>query len=260
MDTITQAFTAFRDEPFVCDDASMADAMTSVLDDFDFEPSTPRREAPTPRSFAVDARHDPYDFVIDPPAPNNTSGQPLTIPVLNSDTNGFFSNLLDDTPTTNNTFSFAPLTTPKTSPVGGAFGIPNKVIHISQGRKKELGEVAGSFLASRYNDGYIDFSFPAGNDPKPANNLFLGWRIAKRMMTMGYDIQSIDRVISIMGNRYCLGCANKPDGSAKNGDIIAGTMHCNQCAKLVSGSVDDHIDQFLAMDFNKWAKNVKRAM
>jgi hypothetical protein len=254
MDTIALAFTTFRDEPFVCDDASMADAMTSVLDDFDFEPSTPRRDAPTPRSFASAPPPDFYDFAIDPPSPTKTAST--------SETNGTFYNLLNDASpsTTNNTFSFTPLTTHQVLPIGGPFGIPTKVIHLSQGRKKELGEVAGSFLASRFNDGYIDFSFPGGNDPKQANNLFLGWRIAKRMLTMGYDIQSVDRVICIMGNRYCLGCANKPDGSAKNGDIIAGTMHCNQCAKLVSGSVDDHIDEFLAMEFNKWAKNVKRAV
>ena len=221
MDTIAQAFSAFRDEPFVCDEASMVDAMTSVLGDFDFEP-----------------------FTLDAP----------------SHSCGVVSTPQPDPSTSNNTSSFTPLTTQQATPVGGTFGIPTKVIHLSQGRKKELGEVAGAFLASRYNNGYIDFSFPAGNDPKPANNLFLGWRIAKRMMIIGYDVDSIDRVISIMGNRYCLGCASKPDGSAKNGDIIAGTMHCNQCAKMVSGSVDDHIDQFLAMDFNKWARNVKRAV
>jgi len=266
MDTITQAFSAFRDEPFVCDDASMVDTIRNMVDDSFFEPSTPRRDAPTPRSFfgGVDAPPpDVYDFVIDPPAPNNTfsftpPAQPLTIPVVNSNT--IFSDLLNDTPTTNANFSFAPLTTPQTSLVGGTFGIPNKVVHISQGRKKELGEITGSFLASRYNEGYIDFSFPSGNDPKPANNLFLGWRIAKRMKAAGYDDLTIDRAICVMGNRYCLGCANKPDGFAKNGDVIPGTMHCNQCAKFASGTVDDHIDQFLALDFNKWAKNFKRAM
>lgn len=202
MDYVKDAFNRFANEDFVCDDATMNDAITSVLDLDD----------------------DPFNFGFDPITPLAPSV--YIAPKL-------------------------PIA------IGGRDGVPDKVIYFSQGRKKELSQEAADILTFKYNIDLVDFSFPSGNNTKQADNLMLGWRIGKRMKAMGYDDHLIDRVICVLGNRYCLGCTKKTKGGM-NGDIIAGTMHCNQCAPHAIGTIDDHIDEFLAMDFNKWARNIKK--
>jgi hypothetical protein len=218
MDYVSNAFNRFVNEDIVCDDAQMHDAMASVLDKDD----------------------DPVNFGFDPCT--------LSAPTVGTMTAEPFVCIAPPTVNTNTMFK----------PIGGQSGVPDKVVYFSQGRKKELTEMAASTLTFKYNFDFIDFSFPVGKDTKQADNLMLGWRIGKRMKAFGYDDKLIDRVICVLGNRYCLGCAKKTKGGM-NGDIIAGTMHCNQCASHAVGSIDDHIDEFLMMDFNKWARNIKSA-
>jgi hypothetical protein len=233
MDYISDAFNDFINEDFVCDDARMHDAMTSVLDkdddprNFGFDPCT--TSAPLVGTMTME----PFVCVA-PPTVNSTPLFPEGMTYVPPHTHATFIS------------------------IGGQSGVPEKVVYFSQGRKKELNEETASMLTFKYNIDLIDFSFPAGKDTKQADNLMLGWRVGKRMKTMGYDDKLIDRVICVLGNRYCLGCAKKTKGGT-NGDIIAGTMHCNQCAPHAVGSIDDHIDEFLAMDFNKWARNIKSA-
>ncbi len=137
--------------------------------------------------------------------------------------------------------------------------LPKRVQFFRQGRKKELDEEKGSKLADKFNESNsVDFAFPASGNTVASDNLFLGWRIGKRMTELGFDTDTIDRTICVMGNRYCLGCIKKPKGG-QNGDLVAGTMHCNKCLDNATGTLEDHIDEFLSLDFNKWARNIKAA-
>lgn len=139
----------------------------------------------------------------------------------------------------------------------GGKPFPSHVVYVDQGRKKQLQEDMALSLIDNFNmGGSVDFAFPGCSTSAASDNLFLGWRISKRMLTMGFDFETIDRTICVLGNRHCLGCIKKIKGG-KNGDLVAGTMHCNKCLEHAKGSLDDHIDEFLAMSFNKWARNIK---
>jgi hypothetical protein len=141
----------------------------------------------------------------------------------------------------------------------GGKELPCKLVYVDQARVKQLNADVAMPLIQQFNGGgAVDFAFPACANTAASDNLFLGWRIAKRMLATGMDTNTIDRTISILGNRHCLGCIKKTKGG-KNGDLVGGTMHCNKCLETATGTLDDHIDEFLAMDFNKWARNIKSA-